>query len=118
MILEQTAANVLAVVCIFQTLLPAWTVKPHCWRSIDVQVGRLRMQARNDADSVCMDELAAQQKACASASRLRLLHSRQNEPERLKICINNGDCITAWLDGASPAWVISRDESGKSISGD
>ena len=129
MILERTAAYVLAVVCFFQTLLPSWTINPHCWRSIDVQIGRLRMQARNEVDSSCFEELAAEQKACASATRIPL-HSWQ-KPKRLKICINDSDCITAWLDGTSHAWMISKDKkdlfdeslmeiygSGKSASGD
>ena len=103
MILERTAAYVLAVVCVFQTLLPSWTIKPHCCWSIDVQIGRLRMQARNEADS---------------ATRMPLRHSWQKESKRLMICINDSDCLTAWLDGASHAWMISKDESEKSTSGD
>jgi hypothetical protein len=103
MILEQTAAYVLVVVCVFQTLLPSWTITPHCWRSIDVQIGRLRMQARDDADS---------------ATRMPLLRSWQKEPKRLQICINDSGCITAWLDRASYAWIISTDESEKFDSGD
>jgi len=131
MIVERTAAYVLAVACVFQTLRPSWTIKPHCWRSIDVQIGWLRVQARNDADSVCFDELAAEQKACASATRMSLLHSWQKEPKRLKVCINDSGCITAWLDGTSHAWLISKDKkdlfdesvmgiygSGESASGD
>jgi hypothetical protein len=118
MILERTAAYILAVACVLQTLLPSWTIKPHCWRSIDVQIGRLRMQASNEPDSTCFDELASEQKACASATRMPPPHSWQNEPDRLTICINDSDCITAWLDGASHAWVISKDESGQSTFGD
>jgi hypothetical protein len=118
MILERTAAYVLVIVCVFQMLLPSWIIKPHCWRSIDVQIGRLRMQARNDADSACYDELEAEQEACASATRMPLLHSWQEEPKRLKICITDSDCVTAWLDRSSHAWMISKDESGKSTSGD
>ena len=103
MFFERTAAYVLAVACVFQTLLPSWTIKPHRWRSIDLQIGRLRMQVTNEADSVTW---------------MPLLHSWQKEPKRLKICINDSGCITAWLDGASHTWMISKDESGKSISGD
>jgi len=130
MVLERTAAYVLALACVIQTLLPSWTIKPHCWRSIDVQIGRLRMEARNEADSSCFGELPAEQKSCASTTRMPL-HSWQREPKRLKICINDSDCITAWLDGASHAWMISKDKkdlfdeslmgiygSGKSASGD
>jgi hypothetical protein len=104
MILERTAAYVLAVACVFQMLRPSWNVKPYCWRSIDVQIERLRVQARNDADSVCFEELAAEQRTCASATRTPLLHSWQKEPKRLKICINGSGCITAWLDATSDAW--------------
>jgi hypothetical protein len=116
MILERTAAYILAIVCVFQTLLPSWTIKPHCWRSIDVQIGRLRVQARNDAASACFDELAVEQKARASAARMPLLRSRPEEPKRLKICMNDGNCLTAWLDGSSHAWVIFNDERGSSVS--
>jgi hypothetical protein len=101
MILERTAAYVLAIAGVFQTLLPSWTIKPHCWRSIDVQIGRLHMQARNEADS---------------STRMPLLHGWKG-PQRLEICINDSDCITAWLDRASHAWIISKDESGKATSG-
>ena len=94
MILERTAGYVLAVAGVFQTLLPSWTIKPHCWRSIDVQIGRLHMQARDEADS----------------DTRPLQHRWQKEPKRLKVCINDSDCITAWLDGASHAWTISKDE--------
>jgi hypothetical protein len=131
MIVERTVAYVIVVACVFQMLLPSWTIKPHCWRSIDVQIGRLRVQARNDVDSVCFEELAAEQKACASAARTPQPHSWQKEPKTLKICTNDGGCITAWLDGTSHAWLISKDKkdnfdeslmgiygSGKSASGD
>ena len=94
MILERTAAYVLAIVCVFQSLLPSWTFKANRWRSIDVQIGRLHMQARNDADSAT-----------------RMPRSWRKEPKRLTVCINDGDCITAWLDEASHAWMISKDES-------
>jgi hypothetical protein len=108
MIVERTVAYVLVVACVFQMLLPSWTIKPHRWRSIDVQIGWLRVQARNDADSVCFEELVAEQKASASATRMPLLHSWQKEPKTLEICINDSSCITAWLDGTSHTWFISR----------
>jgi|SRR5215469_16065158 len=103
MILERTAAYVLVIVCVFQSLLPSWTIKPHRWRSIDLQIGRLRVQARDDADS---------------AARMPLLGSWQKEPKRLQICISDKGCITAWLDRASYAWMISADESEMLDSGD
>lgn len=103
MILERTAAYVLAVVCVFQTLLPSWTIRPLRWRSIDVQLGRLHLEARNEANS---------------ATRMPLLHRGLKEPKSLTICINDGDCITAWLDGTSHAWMISRGESEQSASVD
>jgi hypothetical protein len=103
MILERTAAYVLAVACVFQALLPAWTIKPHCWRSIELQIGGLRMQARNESDSTLW---------------MPLPHCWHKDPKRLKICINDSGCITAWSDGASHAWVISKDESEKLVSGD
>ncbi|MEG9438791.1 hypothetical protein JAO29_21835 [Edaphobacter sp. HDX4] len=102
MIPERTSAYVLAVVCVFQTLLPSWTMKPHCWRSIDLQMGRLRMQAKNEA---------------YSATWMPVPHNWQKQPKRLRICMNGSGCITVWLDGASHAWMISKDESGKSDPG-
>jgi hypothetical protein len=110
MIVERTAAYVLAVGCVFQTLHPSLTIKPHCWRSIDLEIGSLRVQARNDADSVCFEGLAAEQKACAWATRMPPLHSRPKEPKMLRICINDSGCITTWLDGTSHAWLISKDK--------
>jgi hypothetical protein len=91
---ERTAAYLLAAVCVFQTLRPSWAVKPHHWRSIDVQIGSLRVKARNDPGSICVPALQIWQK----------------EPRRLRICINDGGCMTAWLDGASHAWQFSGDK--------
>jgi hypothetical protein len=110
MIPERTAAYVLAIVCLLQTLRPSWTIKPNNRRRIDVQIGWLHVQARNDADSVCFEESAGEQKACAPATRIPLLHSWQKEPGRLKICIDGSGCITAWSDGRAHAWLISRDK--------
>jgi hypothetical protein len=110
MVAERIAAYVLALVCVFQTLRPFWIIKPHCWQRIDVQIGWLRVQARNDADSVCFEEWADEQNAYASAMRMPLLHSWQKKPKRLTICISDSGCITAWLDGTSHAWSISNDE--------
>jgi hypothetical protein len=107
MILERTAAYVLAVACVFQTLRPSWTSKPHTLHRIDVQIGRLRVQARNDTASF---SFAAEQKSCASIALMPLLPSWQKRPKRLKICINNSTCLTAWLDRTSYAWLIPRDE--------
>jgi hypothetical protein len=131
MIVERTAAYLLAVACVFQMLHPSGTIKSHHWRSIDVQIGWLRVQAGNAADSVCFEELVAEQKACPSATRTPLPHSWQKEPKTLNICINDSGCITAWLDGTTDAWLISRDKkdnsdeslmgiygSGRSASGD
>jgi hypothetical protein len=100
MIAERTAAYVLAVACVFQTLRPSWTIKPHGWRSVDVQIGRLRVHARNDDASLRLEELAP----------IPLLYSWQKEPKRLKICINDGSCITARLDEISHGWLITRDK--------
>ena len=100
--LERTAAYVLAVAGVFQTLLPSWTIKPHCWRSIDIQIGRLHMLTWDGADS----------------DSRPLLHRWQKEPKRLKVCINDSDCIMASLDEASHAWTISKDESETSTYGD
>jgi hypothetical protein len=118
MIVERTAAYLLAVACVFQMLRPSGSVKPHYWRSIDVQIGSLRMQATNDADSVRFEELADKQKSCASDTRMPLLDSWQKEPKGLLICINDSGCITAWSDGTSPACLMEIYGSGKSASGD
>jgi hypothetical protein len=101
MYLERTAAYVLAAACVLQTLHPSWATKPHRWRSIDVQIGRLRVQARNNAGSVCFEGLAP-------AQRMPLLHSWQKESKKLRICINDSSCMTAWVDGTSHAWLISE----------
>jgi hypothetical protein len=110
MILERTAAYVLAVVCIFQALSPSWTIKPHGLRSIDVQIGRLRVQAKHNIGSVSFAEPAAEQKSCASTTRMPLLPGWQKQSKRLKICIDDSACLTAWLDGSSHALLISRGE--------
>ena len=101
MFLERTAAYVLAAACVLQTLQPSWATKPHCWRSIDVQIGRLRVQARNNAGSVCFEGLAP-------AQRMPPLHSWQKESKKLRICIDDSGCMTAWVDGTSHAWLISE----------
>ena len=110
MIVERAAAYLLAVACVFQMLQPSGTIKPHYWRSIDVQIGWLSLQARNNADSVCFEELADEQKACTSATRMPLLHSWPKVPKTLMICINDSGCITAWSDETSHAWFISRNK--------
>jgi hypothetical protein len=103
MFLERTAAYVLAAACVLQTLHSSWATKPHRWRSIDVQIGRLRVQARNNAGSVCFEGIAP-------AQRMPLLHSWQTESKKLRICINDSSCMTAWVDGTSRAWLISEGE--------
>lgn len=110
MIVERAAACVLVVVCVLQMLRPSRTIKPRHWQSIDVRVGRLRVQARNDADSIRFGELGSEQKAFTSAARMPLLHSWQKEPKGLRICIYNSSCITAWSDETSHAWFVSTDE--------
>ena len=101
MVLERTAAYVLAAACVLQALHPSWATKPHRWRSIDVQIGRLRVQARNNDGSVRFEGLAP-------AQRMPLLHSWQKESKKLRICINDSGCMTAWVDGTSHAWRISE----------
>ena len=103
MFLERTAAYVLAAACVLQTLHPSWATKPHSWRSIDVQIGRLRVQARNNPGSICFEGFAP-------AQRMPLLHSWQKERNKLRICINDSSCMTAWVDGTSHAWLISEGE--------
>ena len=106
MILERAAAYVLAVVCIFQAVSPSWTIRPQCWRSVDLRIGRLRMQANNGADSVCFEGRPAG--ACPSQRPISLLRGRQRDLKRLRICMSDSGCMTAWLDETSHGWSISR----------
>jgi hypothetical protein len=106
MILERAAAYVLAVVCVFQAVRPSWTIKPQCWRSIDLRIGWLRMQARNRADSVCFERQPAG--ACPSERPISLLRGSQRDLKRLRICMSDSDCMTAWIDETSHAWSISK----------
>ena len=101
MVLERTAAYVLAAACVLQTLYPSLAAKPHRWRSVDVQIGSLRVQARNNAGSICFEGLAP-------ACRMPLLHSGQKESKKLRICIDDSGCMTAWVDGSSHGWLISE----------
>jgi hypothetical protein len=106
MILERAAAYVLAVVCIFQAVSPSWTIRPQCWRSVDLRIGRLRMQASNAADSVCPERRQA--RAWSSERPISLLRGRQRDLERLSICVGDSGCMTAWLDETSHGWSISK----------
>lgn len=106
MILERAAPYVLAVVCIFQAIHPSWTIRPQSWRSIDLRIGRLRMQARNGAYSVCFERRPAG--ACSSERPILLLRGGQRDLKRLRICMSDSGCITAWLDETSHGWSISK----------
>ena len=108
MFVERAAAYLLVVVCVFQMLRPSRTLKPHYWRSIDVRIGQLHVQARNDADPIGFEELAAEQKA----TRMPQLRSWHKEPKGLRICINDSSCITAWSDETSHACFISKNKKG------
>lgn len=105
MILERAAAYVLAVVCLFQAAPPSWTTRPQ-WRSIDLRIGWLRMQASNDADSVCFEGQPAG--ACPSERPISLLRGRQRDLKGLRICMSDSECMTAWLDETSRGWSISK----------
>lgn len=111
MILERSAAYVLAVVCLFQALRPSWTITSQCWRSIDIRIGWLRVHAWNDGDSVCFEGLAGEkeQGVSSSESRISPLRGRLRDPKRLRICVSDSGCMTAWLDGTSHCWSISKD---------
>jgi hypothetical protein len=112
MILERAAAYVLAVVCVFQAVHPSWTIRPQCWRSVDLQMGWLRLQARNGADSVCFEGGAGKkvERACSSEGRIALLPNRPRNLKRLMICMTDSGCMTTWLDGTSYGWSISKDK--------
>jgi hypothetical protein len=109
MIAERAAAYVLAVVCVFQTLHPSGRIKPHYLRNLDVQIGRLRVQATCNGDSTGFANRIAGQKSSASPAPMPLLHSWGKPAKRLRICIDDSGCLTAWLDGTSQTWLISRD---------
>ena len=105
MILERAAAYVLALVCIFQAVLPSWAIRPQCWRSIDLRIGSLRIQARNP-DS---DFFARRPARAGSSERpISLLRGRQSDLKRLRICMGDSGCMTAWVDDTSHGWSISK----------
>ena len=111
MILERTAAYVLAVVCVFQAYRPSWTIRPQCWRSIDVRMGWLRVQGWSGADSVCSEGATGEREeaACSSGRRISLLQNRPRDLKRLMICMSDSGCMTAWLDGTSYGWSLFKD---------
>lgn len=106
MILERAAAYVLAAVCVFQAVRPSWTITPQTWRSIDLRIGWLRMQARNGDDSVCFEGRPAG--ACSSERPISLPRGRRRNLKRLRICVSDSECVTAWLDETSHGWSISK----------
>jgi len=105
MILERAAAYVLALVCIFQAVRPSLTIRPQCWRSIDLRIGWFRIQLRNP-DSVSFERLPAG--ACSSQRPISLLSSRQRDLKSLRICMSDSGCMTAWLGDTSHGWSISK----------
>jgi hypothetical protein len=111
MIPERAAAYVLAVVCVFQALRPSTMINAQYWRSIDIRIGWLRVQARNCSDSAYFDGLAGKkdESSCSSEGRISLLHIRPSHHRRLTICMSDTGCMTAWLDGISHVWPISKD---------
>src|ERR1700744_348208 len=108
MVPDRMAAYVLAVACVFQTL-PHGAPQTRCWRNVDLRIGRFRVQAKAGVDSVCFEGSGSAQGVCASPQHIPLLHTPQNEPRRLKVCVNDSSCMTAWIDPASHAWLISKD---------
>jgi hypothetical protein len=111
MILERAAMYVLAIVFAFQAASPSWTITSQCWRSIDVRIGWLRVQASNCVHSICFEAPAGEKEegVFSSQRRISLLRGRPRDPERLRICLNDSGCMTAWLDGISHCWSISSD---------
>jgi hypothetical protein len=105
MILERAAAYVLAVVCVFQAVRPSWTTRPQ-WRNIDLRIGWLQMEARNGADSICFERQPS--RACPSDMSISPLRGGQRDLKRLKICMNDGECMTVWLDETPHGWSISK----------
>ena len=105
MIPERAAAYVLAVVCAFLALHPSRGINAQGWRSIDIRIGRLSVQATNNADSVCSERLVGKKEEglCSSKRAILLLHGGPTDLKTLSICIGDSGCMTAWLDGSQTA---------------
>jgi hypothetical protein len=113
MIPERAAAYVLAVVCAFQALHPSRRINAQGWRSIDIRIGRLSVQATNNTDSVCSEKLAGKEEvgSCSSKRAILRLHEGPTDLKTLSICIRHSGCITAWLDGSQMAgWSPKTDD--------
>jgi hypothetical protein len=101
MILERTAAYVLAVVCVFQTLCPSVTIRPEFCRSIDIQIGRLRMQANNEAAAFYFDGPArkgGQNVWLLEKRKISMSHGQSRDPKRLSISVGDSGWLLVWLD--------------------
>jgi hypothetical protein len=111
MIPERAAAYVLAVVCVFQALHPSRMINAQGWRSIDIRIGRLRVQATNYADSVCFEGLAGKKEEglCSLERPILILRARPRDLKSLSICMTDSGCMTAWLDETLHGWSVSKD---------
>jgi hypothetical protein len=105
MIPERAAAYALAVVCAFQAIHPSRRINAQGWRSIDIRIGRLSVQATNNADSACSGRLVEKKEEgfCSSKRSILLLHGGPTDLKILNICIRDSGCMTAWLDGSQMA---------------
>jgi hypothetical protein len=112
MIPERAAVYVLAVVCVFfQALRPSRMISAQHWRSVDVRIGWLRVQARNCADSVYFEQSiqGRDEAPCLSEGRISLLRSQPSHHRRLSICMNDGGCMTAWMHETAHDWSMFKD---------
>lgn len=111
MISERAAAYVLAILCVFQALGPAWTIRSHCRRNIDVRMGWLRVQVRKDPLQVCFEGVTSKKEEgeiCSSERPTSVFQGRSRDLHRLRICMSDSGCMTAWLEGSSYGWSISK----------
>ena len=80
------------------------------------------MQGWRGADAVCFEGAAAEKKqaACSSETRISAMRNRPGDLKGLMICLSDSGCMTAWLDGSSYGWSLSKkkkDRFRKSLTG-
>lgn len=108
MIFERAAAYVLVLVCIFQLFHPARMSRSQSWKSIDLRIGCLRVQASNCTDPGRFNKWQAVNNQEASGeARIFRLSCERRDGKRLRISITDHGCIAALLDETSDRWSIS-----------
>jgi hypothetical protein len=113
MILERAAVYVLVVVCMFQSFRPARMSRSQSWKSIDLRIGCLRVQASTCTNLVQLKGRSDGNYEGLPSDQTRILplNCEERRGKRLKICVTGADCIAAWLDEGSDSWSISRAHS-------